>query len=313
MRHLHLVPKHTKIDFVGLRWFGFAITGVTMAVAVLALVFWGLNLGIDFTGGVVVKAQKQDGVLDIGTLRSQMDTLGFGEVALQTFGAENEVLIRIQPTAGTQGQEQQVVSKITESLGSSYKILGQDVVGPKVSGELFRDGVIACVLAVFMIALYVAFRFEWQFGIAAFIATFHDVFVTVGLFAVTQMNFDLTSVAAVLTLAGYSINDTVVIFDRIRENRRKFKKMPLGELINVSTNQTLTRTVMTSICTAVSVIPIVIWGGDTLFGFAISILFGIVIGTYSSIYVASAMLLYMPTIGAMDKSAPPAAAKTVPR
>lgn len=313
MRHLHLIPKNTKIDFVGLRWIGFSFTGVTLVVAALALAFWGLNLGIDFTGGVVVKAQKQDGAVDIGALRSQMDTLGFGEVALQSFGGDNEVLIRIQPSEATQGQEQQVVAKVTEALGSAYKILGQDVVGPKVSGELFRDGVIACMLAVVMIALYVAFRFEWQFGIAAFIATFHDVFVTVGLYAVTQMTFDLTSVASVLTLAGYSINDTVVIFDRIRENRRKFKKMPLGELINLSTNQTLSRTVMTSVCTALSVIPIVIWGGDTLFGFAISILFGIVIGTYSSIYVASAMLLYMPAIGTMEKTAPPpSGARTSP-
>jgi preprotein translocase SecF subunit len=312
MRHLHLIPKHTKIDFVGLRWIGFAFTGVTMLIAVLALAFWGLNLGIDFTGGVVIKAQKQDGAVDVAALRTQMDTLGFGEVALQSFGAENEILIRIQPSEATAGQEQQVVTTVTESLGASYKILGQDVVGPKVSGELLFNGILACIGAVLLVAFYVAFRFEWQFGLAAFVATFHDVFVTVGLFAVTQLTFDLTAVAAVLTLAGYSINDTVVIFDRIRENRRKYKKMPLGELINYSTNQTLTRTVMTSVCTALSVIPIVILGGDTLFAFSVSILFGIVIGTYSSIYVASALLLLMPPIGAMEKSAPPANAKTAP-
>jgi preprotein translocase SecF subunit len=167
------------------------------------------------------------------------------------------------------------------------------------------DGVYASILSVLMIALYVAFRFEWQFGISAFIATFHDVFIVVGLFSVTQMTFDLSAVAAVLTLAGYSINDTVVIFDRIRENRRKFKKMGLAELINLSTNQTLARTVMTSVCTAVAVIPLVIFGGDLLFGFSIAILFGIVTGTYSSIYVASALLLYMKPIGSMEKAAPP--------
>ncbi|MCC6921283.1 MAG: protein translocase subunit SecF [Alphaproteobacteria bacterium] len=309
MRHLYLVPKHTNIDFVGLRWIGFSITGLTMLVALVALIFMGLNLGIDFTGGVVIKAERTQGEVDFDHLRDQLDTLGFGDVALQEFGTKSQVLIRIQPSEATMGQEQQVVATVTQALGTDYKILGQDVVGPKVSGELFTGGVIACLAAVAMIALYVAFRFEWQFGVAAFIATFHDVFVTVGLYSVTQLTFDLTSVAAVLTLAGYSINDTVVVFDRIRENRRKFKKMPLSDLINLSTNQTLARTVMTSVCTALSVIPMIFFGGETLFGFSVSIMFGIVIGTYSSIYVASALLLYMPAIGTMEKVAPPPAAR----
>lgn len=306
MRLLHLIPKHTKIDFVGLRWIGFAVTGLTLIATVVSLLVQGLNLGIDFTGGVVIQAHKTtQGAADIGEIRGKIDGLGFGEVALQNFGTDQDVLIRVQPSAEMAGQEQKVVEAIKSTLGGDYQFPKTDAVGPKVSDELFFNGTIASLLAVFFIAIYVAFRFEWQFGIAAFIATFHDVFIVVGLFSVTRITFDLSAVAAVLTLAGYSINDTVVIFDRIRENRRKFKRMDLGELINLSTNQTLARTVMTSVCTAVSIIPLVIYGGETLFGFSVAILFGIVTGTYSSIYVASALLLYMKPIGAMEKAAAP--------
>ena len=305
MRLLHLVPKNTKIDFVGLRWIGFAVTGITMLITVFAITFWGFNEGIDFTGGVVVEARKTDGQVDFDALRTQLEAQDFGEITLQQIGAAgNEVLIRVKPSDAMAGREQEVSDQVKTALGASFTVTKVDVVGPKVSSELFTNGVYACLLSVLVIAIYVAFRFEWQFGVAAFIATFHDVLVTAGLFAVTQMDFDLNAVAALLTLAGYSINDTVVVFDRIRENRRKYKKMPLGELINLSTNQTLSRTVMTSICTALSVIPLVIFGGPALWEFSIAILFGIVIGTYSSIYVASALLLFMPPIGSMEKAAP---------
>jgi preprotein translocase subunit SecF len=169
-------------------------------------------------------------------------------------------------------------------------------VGPKVSGELFRTGVIATVLAILMIAVYVWFRFEWQFGVAGMLATGHDVLVAVGMYSVFQFDFNLTSIAALLLLAGYSINDTVVVFDRIRENRRKYRQMGLGELINLSTNQTLSRTFLTSFTTALSVLPLIFFGGEALFGFGATILWGIVIGTYSSVFVASCVLLYLPTI-----------------
>ena len=312
MRLLHLVPKNTKIDFVGIRWWAFGFTIVTFLLTIGSLAYQGLNLGIDFTGGVVVEVRKIDGKVDFDPLRDQLNGLGFGEVNLQSFGGESDVLIRVQPSDAMIGQEQAVVNKIKETLGSSYEFRRQDAVGPKVSGELFQDGVIATLLSVLMIAAYVAFRFEWQFGIAAFVATFHDVFVVVGLFSITQLDFNLTSVAAVLTLAGYSINDTVVIFDRIRENKRKFKRMPLPELINLSTNQTLSRTIMTSICTALSVIPLVFFGGEALYGFSIAILFGVVLGTYSSIYVASALLLYMKPIGTMERTETAAAGTVTP-
>jgi preprotein translocase SecF subunit len=255
----------------------------------------GLNLGIDFTGGVVIEASSEK-TIDLGALRNKLGTLGFGEVALQNFGTDKAVLIRVQPSQQVTGQEQEVANKIKQALGSSFKIDRQEAVGPKVSGELFQTGVIATVLAILMIAVYVWFRFEWQFGVAGMLATGHDVLVAVGMYSLFQFDFNLTSIAALLLLAGYSINDTVVVFDRIRENRRKFRQMPLGELINLSTNQTLSRTFLTSFTTALSVVPLILFGGEALFGFAATILWGIVIGTYSSVFVASCLLLYMPTI-----------------
>ncbi len=313
MRHLHLVPNNTKIDFVGWRWLGFTLTGITMVITVLAIWLQGFNLGIDFTGGVVIDAHKKEGTIDVAAMRDRFAEIGHSDAVIQTFGDTVggdpvNVSIRLKPNDVTVGNEQALVEEVKAELEGSgqYDIRKIETVGPKISEELFNSGVLACVLAILMVALYVALRFEWQFGVAAFIATFHDVVVTAGFFAVTQLDFDLNAVAALLTLAGYSVNDTVIIFDRIRENRRKYKRMPLGELINLSTNQTLARTVMTSVCVALSVIPLVLFGGDALFGFSLAILFGVLVGTYSSIYVASALLLLMPPIGSMEKITPPA-------
>ncbi len=305
---LRFVPKKTKIDFIRIRWIGFAFTGLTVLATVASLYLQGLNLGIDFTGGVLVEVRKEEGSIDISQMRNSVGALGFGEVAIQSYAggelcaarADGCVLIRVMPEGGAAGKEQETVTKIREAVGAGYAFDRVEAVGPKVSDELFEDGVIATILAVLMIAVYVAFRFEWQFGIAAVVATGHDVFVTLGLFTLLQMDFNLTSVAALLTLAGYSINDTVVVFDRIRENRRKYKKMSLGDVINLSTNETLSRTIMTSLTTAIAIIPIVFLGGPALFGFAVAILFGIAIGTYSSIYVAAAILLYLPPISGMS-------------
>ena len=295
MARLTIIPDNTNIDFVGRRWFAFAVDGLLVVATIVSLWVQGLNLGIDFTGGVVIEAAS-DTAVDVGSLRQKLGTLGFGEVQIQNFGTDKDVLIRVQPSAQVTGQEQAVANKIKEALGGSFRILRLEAVGPKVSGELFQSGVIATVLAILMIAVYVTVRFEWQFGIAGMVATGHDVLVAVGMYSLFQFDFNLTSVAALLLLAGYSINDTVVVFDRIRENRRKYKQLPLGDLINLSTNQTLSRTFLTSFTTALSVVPLILFGGEALFGFAATILWGIVIGTYSSIFVASCLLLYMPTI-----------------
>jgi preprotein translocase SecF subunit len=306
---MKLIPDDTNIDFVAHRLVAFAIDGALIVVTVLSLWLQGLNLGIDFTGGVIIEARHEKPI-DIGRLRDSVNTLGFGEVAIQHFGADNAVLIRVQPSAKTEGHEQVVANTIKSGLGAGFTIDRVEAVGPKVSGELFQSGVIATLLAVLVIATYVAFRFEWQFGVAALMATGHDVLMAVGLFSLFQLDFNLTSIAALLLLAGYSINDTVVIFDRIRENRRKHKKMDLGNLINLSTNQTLGRTFLTSFATALSVLPLLILGGSAMFGFAAAILWGIVIGTYSSIFVASCLLLYMPPLHAGRSQAVPAGAAT---
>lgn len=295
MARLTIIPDNTKIDFVGQRYLAFAIDGLLVVATILSLWFQGLNLGIDFTGGVVVEARNTQAI-DIGALREKLGKLDFGEVAIQNFGSDKDVLIRVQPSSKVIGQEQDVADKIKAALGSGYTFNRIEAVGPKVSSELFQSGVIATVLAILMIAAYVAFRFEWQFGIAGMLATGHDVLVAVGMYSLLQFDFNLTSVAALLLLAGYSINDTVVVFDRIRENRRKFKALPLGDLINQSTNQTLSRTFLTSFTTALSVLPLLIFGGEALFGFAATILWGIIVGTYSSVFVASCLLLYMPSI-----------------
>ena len=295
MARLTIIPDDTKIDFVGHRHTAFAVDGLLVVITILSLWFQGLNLGIDFTGGVVIEA-KSDKAINVEAVREKLVAIGFLDPAVQSFGGDNAILIRIKPTASVEANEQAAANKIKAALGTGYTFSRVEAVGPKVSGELFQSGVIATLLGVLMIGVYVAFRFEWQFGLAGMLATGHDVFVAVGLYSVLQFDFNLTSVAALLLLAGYSINDTVVIFDRIRENRRKFKRMAMPELINVSTNQTLSRTFLTSFTTSLSVIPLILFGGDALFGFAATILWGIVIGTYSSIFVASCVLLYLPTI-----------------
>ena len=295
---LRFLPEATKINFVGARYFAFAIDGLLLLASIASIAIHGFNLGIDFTGGVQMEV-KYTQVVDVQSLRSEVGRLGFKETEITSIGggqcdtpANSCALIRVQPQSDEANQA--VALKITQMLGSSYKILNTDVVGPKVSGELFQAGILATLLAVLAIALWVAFRFEWQYGVSAALATGHDVLVTAGLFSILHLDFTLTSIAALLTLAGYSINDTVVVFDRIRENRRKYKRMPLGELINLSTNQMLTRTILTSVATATSIIPLLIFGGPSLFDFSAAILFGIVVGTFSSIYVAAALLLYLP-------------------
>jgi preprotein translocase SecF subunit len=302
MRLLKLVPDHTNINFVGVRFYAFAIDGILVLIAIAALLFHGLNYGIDFTGGVLVEVKAPQSI-NIAALRSQVDMLGFAEAQLQYFGGgecetppNSCVLIRVQPQDSSGTSDQAAVEKVKAALGTAYQYRRTEVVGPKVSDELKNAGILATVIAVMMIGIYVAVRFEWQYGIAAIVATGHDVFVTAGLYSLVGFDFSLSSVAALLTLAGYSVNDTVVVFDRIRENRRRYKRMPLKELINLSTNQTLSRTVLTSCTTSISIIPLLLFGGPTLFDFTAAILFGIVVGTFSSIYVAAALLIYLPQV-----------------
>jgi preprotein translocase subunit SecF len=303
---LRFIPEATDIDFVGLRYIAFAIDGLLLLISIVSIAVQGFNQGIDFKGGVLMEVKAAQ-VIDIGKMRANIISLHFDDQSVQTYYSGGEcdrprgscAMIQVLPRAPKAGEnpdtiDQAAVSALRAKLGNAYNIRKTDVVGPKVSGELLHDGVVATMLAIAMIAIYVSVRFEWQYGIGAAIATGHDVLVTAGLFSVLHLDFSLTSIAALLTLAGYSINDTVVVFDRIRENRRKYKRMKLADLINLSTNQMVTRTILTSLATAMSLIPMYFFGGPALADFSGPILFGIVIGTFSSTYVAAALLLYLP-------------------
>ncbi|MFN8720773.1 MAG: protein translocase subunit SecF [Rhodospirillales bacterium] len=295
MRPLRFVPENTAIDFVANRWPAFTFTGLLFVVTIVSLIWPGLNLGIDFRGGILIEARAERTV-DVAAMRGQLNDLGLGDVDIQGFGSDRDVLIRVQMQPGGEQAQTAAIETVRRSLGTGYEYRRVELVGPTVGQELLTAGIIATVLAVIAIALYVAFRFEWQFGVAALIATFHDVFTTVGLFAVLQLEFDLTAVAALLTLAGYSINDTVVVFDRMRETMRKNKTMPLRDVINLSVNQTLSRTIMTSATTWIAILPLLIFGGAALANFTWAMTWGIFIGTFSSVYIAASILLYLPPI-----------------
>jgi preprotein translocase subunit SecF len=303
---LRFLPEATNINFIGARYYAFAVDGLLLLISIISIATHGFNLGLDFTGGVAMQVKSAQ-MVDIGKVRSEVGSL-FNDPQIQNINgglcdkpAGSCVLIRVQPKAN---QEQAAKVQIQNKLGSGYSVISSQVIGPKVSGELYRSGIYATILAIIAIAIWVAIRFEWQYGISAAIATGHDVFVTAGMFSLLHLDFTLTSIAALLTLAGYSINDTVVVFDRIRENRRKYKRMKLADLINLSTNQMLTRTILTSAATAITIIPLLMFV-PVLFEFTGAILFGIVVGTFSSTYVAAALLLYLPApAGAIDTPAP---------
>jgi preprotein translocase SecF subunit len=290
----HLVPADTRIDFIRFHKPAF-IFSVVMVIASFVLIFTkGLNYGIDFAGGVLMEVQsKQEQVVDLGALRGRLDSLEIGEIVLQTFGAPNTVLIRIPQQAGGDQATQAAVAKLKAALGDQWDYRRTETVGPKVGEELKSSAVWASILAGLGIMGYVWFRYEWQFGVNALLALFHDCITTVGLFSLTGMEFNLTTVAAVLTIAGYSVNDTVVIYDRIRYDLRRYKTMALRDLINLALNSTLSRTTVTSGLTLLSVLALALFGGEVIRGFSIAMIWGIVIGTYSTICVASPLLLYM--------------------
>lgn len=300
LRPLQIIPHNTRFDFVKIRWVAFGVTLLLIALTVIMLMTRGLNLGIDFRGGILIEARAAESV-DIGKLRTKLESLGLGEVTLQEFGNPNDVMIRLQRQAGDEAAQQNAVAKVRESLGETYNYRRVEVVGPTVGRELLQAGILATVLAAIAIGIYVGLRFEWQFGMAAFLATIHDVIVTVGLYSFLKLDFNLTAIAALLTLAGYSINDTVVVFDRIRETLRRQKAISLSQVINDAVNQTLSRTLMTATTTLLALLPLVFIGGHTLFGFSLALTWGILVGTYSSIYVAAALLLYMPPLRQLRK------------
>jgi preprotein translocase SecF subunit len=289
---IQFIPPDTKIDFVGYRTITWVISALLTVIPIFLVWHHGLNMGIDFQGGTLIEIQTKQSPADLAEIRSKVGHLGLGEVQIQEFGAPNAVLIRIasQPT---EQEQQQSIAKVKEALGEEVEYRRVEIVGPTISGELIASGILAVVVAMMGILIYVWFRFEWQFGVAAIASLVHDITATIGLYAILQLEFNVSSIAAILTIIGYSLNDKVVIFDRVRENLRKYKRMPLVELLDLSINETLSRSVLTHVTTFLAMLPFLFFGGEAIYGFALAMIFGIVITTYSSIFVASPMQLIL--------------------
>jgi preprotein translocase subunit SecF len=294
MRLLKLIPDDTNIDFVRLRGWAFGLTLLLSIVAVAATVTWGLNFGVDFKGGLAIEA-KFNQPPPIEKLRATIDRLGFGNVSPQQFSDKRIVSLRLPiPKGADEGATNAEVNDVQRAVKAQFPDVQfgkTDTVSGKVSGELTRRGIIAVLLAMFAIAIWGWIRFEWQFGFSTFVAILHDVLMTLGFFAVTALEFDLTIVAAMLTIVGYSITDMIVIDDRIRENMRKYRQMDMRGIVNLSVNETLPRTVMTSLTILIALAALRIFGGHVLRGLTDAMIVGVVVGTYSSIYVSSSLLI----------------------
>ena len=301
--NLKLVPDNTNIGFVRMRYLAFGLTLLLTIGSIALLVTRGLNLGVDFRGGLTMETQFASPP-PLDRLRTEVDSLGVGQAALQEFGNARTVLIRLPLPDGDQAAVQRVVAKVQADLKGKYPGVGfrrTESVSGKVSGELIQKGALAVLLSMAAVALFTWFRFEWYFGISTVVALVHDVIVTMGFFALTQLEFDLNVVAAVLTIIGYSLNDKVVIDDRIRENLRKYRSMDIGHIIDLSVNETLPRTVMTSLAMIVALTAMLLLGPNVIFGFTAAMLLGIVVGTYSSIFVSSSLLI---SLGVKSRAAP---------
>ncbi|KMK67209.1 protein translocase subunit SecF [Puniceibacterium sp. IMCC21224] len=298
---MRLVPDNTNVDFFG-RWkLWLGISGVMMIVAFASFMVQGLNYGIDFRGGTTIRTSSTQSV-DVGAYRDAISPLGLGDITITevfdpSFAADRNVaMIRIQAQDDQEAVTAELIADVESALAATVPDISfesVESVGPKVSGELIQTAVIAVVLAIGAVLIYIWLRFEWQFAAGAVLALVHDVLLTIGVFSELQIRFDLAIIAALLTIVGYSLNDTVVVFDRVRENLIKYKKMPLKEVLNTSINETLSRTIMTSLTTMLALVAMFVLGGDVIRGFVFAMMWGILVGTYSSIFVASAILLYL--------------------
>jgi preprotein translocase SecF subunit len=294
MRPLRLIPDDTNLPFM--KWARIR-TPISLALIILSFVLFftvGVNEGIDFKGGTVIEVRTTTGKdADVADIRSKVSGLGLGDVQIQTIGDAKSVLIRVAAQAGAEGVQDTVVQKVKDALGiSAYEFDRVEVVGPRVSGELAQTGTLAVIFVIVGIMLYIWFRFEWQFGIAAVATLIHDAILTMGFFALTQIDFDLTSIAAILTIVGYSLNDTVVIFDRIREILRRYKQMPVRDVIDLATNQTLARTIMTSLTLLLALGALFVFGGPVIRSFTAAMIWGIFVATASSIFIGGPILIY---------------------
>jgi preprotein translocase subunit SecF len=294
VRLLRIVPDDTKFDFMRFRRVSFPISALLSILAISLYFFHGLNFGIDFRGGTLMEIQTKSGPADLAKMRSALGELGLGEFQLQQFGSPQDVLIRISQQPGGDAAQQEAVNKVRQVLGSDVEYRRVEVVGPRVSSELLSYGTIGLMLAILSILVYLWFRFEWQFALGAMIANVHDIVLTIGFMSVTQIDFDLTSIAALLTILGYSLNDTVVIYDRIREMLRRYKKLPMPDLLNASVNSTLSRSVITHVTVFLALLSLFLFGGQAIHSFTATMMFGVVlVGTYTSVFIASPILIYL--------------------
>lgn len=291
---LRIVPDDTKFDFMRFRRISFPLSAVLSIAAMLLYFFVGLNFGIDFVGGTLMEVQSRSGPANIAQMRTTLNGLGLGEVQLQQFGAPTDVLIRIQQQPGGDTAQQAAVAKVRQALGADIEYRRVEVVGPRVSTELLAFGTVGLMTAILGILVYLWFRFEWQFALGAMIANVHDLVLTIGFMSLAQIDFDLTSIAALLTILGYSLNDTVVIYDRIREMLRRYKKMSMADLLNISVNSTLSRSIITHVTVTLALLALLLFGGPAIHSFTATMMFGVVlVGTYTSIFIAAPILIYL--------------------
>ena len=292
MRLLRLWPDESHFDFMRFRRVTFPLSALMSVATIVLFLTIGLNYGIDFKGGTLVELQAKSGTADVSAVRHTANGFGFGESEVQELGGQGQILVRFPLQAGEQGQTA-VMNKAHAAFDADYEFRRTETVGPRVSGELVQSGTLGVVLSVVAVLLYLWFRFERELALGAIVGTLHDIVLCVGVFILTRIEFNMTSIAAILTIVGYSLNETVVVFDRTRELMRRYKTIPTEELLNLSINSTMSRTVMTSISAFLSLLALVLFGGEAIRGFAVVMLCGVVICTYSAIFVSTPTLIYL--------------------
>ncbi len=293
MKLLRLAPENTKFGFMRLRRVSYPLSAFLSIVSVVMFFTVGMNFGIDFSGGTQVTLRAKSGVAELAAVRAKADSLGLGPVEAQRLGGESDVILRISVQPGGESSQQTAIAKVHQAFDSGYDFRSVDEVGPRVSGEYVQRGTLGIVVSILAVLLYLWFRFEWQFAVGAIIGTMHDLLLTVGFFCVTQIEFNLTSIAAILTIVGYSLNETVVVLDRIREVMRKYKRLSTAEIVDMSVNAVLPRTIMTATTVFLALLALFFLGGYVIRSFSAAMIWGIFVATYSSIFICSPMLIYL--------------------
>jgi preprotein translocase subunit SecF len=293
VRLLRLIPDDTSFPFMKFRPFAFGLSALISIATIIGFLTIGLNIGIDFKGGTLVELQTKQGNANISELRTRLQGANVGDVQLQEFGGPNLVMLRYGEQPGGEPGQQAALRRVRALIDADFEVRRTEVVGPTVSAELVQMSVVGVILSILAVLIYLWFRFEWQFAVGAMIATLHDVMAIIAFYVFTQADFDITSIASVLTIIGYSLNDTVVVFDRIREMMRKHKRLPVAELLDIAINSTLSRTTITATTTFLALLGLFFFGGEVIQGFTASMLVGVIVGTYSSIFIAAPILIYL--------------------